>query len=213
MKDAIAEYNEAMMALNYDYLFKIVVIGDSGIGKSSLLIRYADDGFSELFISTKGVDFKVKTVTSQSKSIKLQIWDTAGQERFRTITTSYYRGAQGVVLCYDITDRASFVRLETWLGEIKKYASSNSPVLLCGLKSDLEPHREVPTTEAADFAKKYGMKFLETSAKKNVGVEAAFQELTDEILIETRKRTPTNDDKPKISPTQNSAASTSWCAC
>jgi len=166
-----------MEGQDYDYLFKILLVGESGIGKSCLLLRFADDAFTDAFISTIGVDFKIKTVDINSKCVKLQIWDTAGQERFRTITTTYYRGAHGVILCYDITDKTSFSKLPNWLGEIHKFAKEDAVILLVGTKSDLDAKREVSTQEGQDFARANGMKFLETSAKTNVGVTEAFMEL------------------------------------
>ncbi|WBY58514.1 ras-related protein Rab-1B [Plasmodium yoelii yoelii] len=107
---------------SYDSLFKILLIGDSGVGKSCLLLRFADDTYTDSYISTIGVDFKIKTIEIDDKIIKLQIWDTAGQERFRTITSSYYRGAQGIIIVYDVTDRDSFNNVKNWIIEIEKYA-------------------------------------------------------------------------------------------
>ena len=107
----------------YDYLFKILLIGDSGVGKSCLLVRFADDTYADSYINTIGVDFKIRTIDINSKTVKLQIWDTAGQERFRTITSSYYRGAHGIIIAYDITDKESFQNLRQWLFEIDRYAS------------------------------------------------------------------------------------------
>mmetsp|Transcript_49208 Transcript_49208/g.71860 ORF Transcript_49208/g.71860 Transcript_49208/m.71860 type:complete len:109 (+) Transcript_49208:102-428(+) len=104
----------------YDYLFKLLLIGDSGVGKSCLLLRFADDTYTESYISTIGVDFKIRTITQDSKTVKLQIWDTAGQERFRTITSSYYRGAHGIIVVYDVTDMESFNNVKQWLHEIDR---------------------------------------------------------------------------------------------
>ena len=114
------------MAQEYDYVFKLVLIGDSGVGKSCLLLRFADDTYTESHISTIGVDFKIRTIQLDGKTIKLQIWDTAGQERFRTITSSYYRGAHGIIVVYDTTDSETFEHVKTWLHEIERYASEAS---------------------------------------------------------------------------------------
>merc|ERR1712010_195769 len=126
-----------MQAPEYDYLFKLLLIGDSGVGKSCLLLRFADDTYAESYISTIGVDFKIRTINLEGKTIKLQIWDTAGQERFRTITSSYYRGAHGIIVVYDITDAESFTNVKQWLNEIDRYANENVNKLLVGNKSDL----------------------------------------------------------------------------
>merc|ERR1711965_386176 len=113
---------EFMAHQEYDYLFKLLLIGDSGVGKSCLLLRFADDTYTETYISTIGVDFKIRTVEIDQKVIKLQIWDTAGQERFRTITSSYYRGAHGIIVVYDVTDEESFTAVERWMTEIERFA-------------------------------------------------------------------------------------------
>ena len=131
------------MTTEYDYLFKLLLIGDSGVGKSCLLLRFADDTYTDSYISTIGVDFKIRTVDLDTKTIKLQIWDTAGQERFRTITSSYYRGAHGIIIVYDITDKESFDNVRQWLFEIDRYASENVCKLLVGNKSDLGSKRAV----------------------------------------------------------------------
>ncbi|CAL5322901.1 unnamed protein product [Camellia sinensis] len=131
------------MNTEYDYLFKLLLIGDSGVGKSCLLLRFADDSYLDSYISTIGVDFKIRTVEQDGKTIKLQIWDTAGQERFRTITSSYYRGAHGIIIVYDITDQESFNNVKQWLNEIDRYASENVNKLLVGNKCDLTDNRAV----------------------------------------------------------------------
>lgn len=158
----------------YDYLFKLLLIGDSGVGKSCLLLRFADDSYQDSYISTIGVDFKIRTVEQDGKTIKLQIWDTAGQERFRTITSSYYRGAHGIIIVYDITDQGSFNNVKQWLSEINRYASGNVNKLLVGNKCDLAANRAVPYEIAKAFADEMGIPFLETSAKDATNVEQAF---------------------------------------
>merc|ERR1712196_115856 len=155
----------------YDFLFKLLLIGDSGVGKSCLLLRFADDTYTETYISTIGVDFKIRTVEIDGKVIKLQIWDTAGQERFRTITSSYYRGAHGIIVVYDVTDEESFNNVKTWLSEIDRYANENVNKLLVGNKCDMVTKKVVDTETAKAFADELGIPFLETSAKSAANVE------------------------------------------
>jgi len=162
----------------YDYLFKILIIGDSGTGKSSLLLRFCDDFFSENFISTIGVDFKIKTIKIDNKLIKLQIWDSAGQERFRTLTTTYYRGAHGVMIIYDVTDRASFLNIGMWLNEIDRHASENVTKIIVGNKSD-RTDKQIDYETAKAYSEKLEIKLLESSAKDNVNVNEAFFELAN----------------------------------
>ncbi|KAK4472938.1 hypothetical protein MN116_002721 [Schistosoma mekongi] len=170
---------------DYDYLFKLLLIGDSGVGKSCLLIRFADESFSETYISTIGVDFKIRTIDLDGKVVKLQIWDTAGQERFRTITSSYYRGAQGIIIVYDVTDKTSFINVNSWLREIEQYANSTVNRLLVGNKCDLSKSRAVDKADAMNFAKEHQMPFLETSAKDAINVEDAFMEMARQIKAST----------------------------
>ena len=158
----------------YDYLFKLVVIGDSGVGKSCLLLRFADDTFTESYISTIGVDFKIRTIELDGKIIKLQIWDTAGQERFRTILPGYFRRAHGIIVVYDVTDQESFNNVKQWLQEIDRYACENVSQLLVGNKCDLTDKRVVDYTSAKEYADQLGIPFLETSAKNATNVEQAF---------------------------------------
>lgn len=165
----------------YDYLFKLLLIGDSGVGKSCLLLRFADDTYTESYISTIGVDFKIRTIELDGKTIKLQIWDTAGQERFRTITSSYYRGAHGIIVVYDVTDLESYNNVKQWLHEIDRYACENVNKLLVGNKSDLQGKRAVETKDAAEFADSLGIEFLETSAKNATNVEKAFMMMASQI--------------------------------
>merc|ERR1711883_18175 len=145
----------------YDYLFKLLLIGDSGVGKSCLLLRFADDTYTESYISTIGVDFKIRTIELDGKTIKLQIWDTAGQERFKTITSSYYKGAHGIIVTYDITDRDSFAKVSEWMSEVDKHANENISRILVGNKKDLEDNRQVPYNEAKDLADHFNVRFLE----------------------------------------------------
>eukprot|EP01090_Pellita_catalonica_P002704 TRINITY_DN12278_c0_g1_i1.p1 TRINITY_DN12278_c0_g1~~TRINITY_DN12278_c0_g1_i1.p1 ORF type:complete len:230 (+),score=20.64 TRINITY_DN12278_c0_g1_i1:29-691(+) len=174
----------------YDYLFKIVIVGDSGCGKSSLLLRFTDDNYSNMYISTIGVDFKFRTLKMDGKTVKLQIWDTAGQERFRNITSSFYRGAHGVILVYDITNPESFANIETWLSDIDRHYYSPSTtnvgkpsIILVGNKSDLEAdQRKVSLDAAQKLANRNKLLAIEASAKQASNVETAFVNLVTEIL-------------------------------
>eukprot|EP00270_Netrium_digitus_P001153 TRINITY_DN1125_c0_g1_i1.p1 TRINITY_DN1125_c0_g1~~TRINITY_DN1125_c0_g1_i1.p1 ORF type:complete len:209 (+),score=18.81 TRINITY_DN1125_c0_g1_i1:267-893(+) len=153
---------------------KLLLIGDSSVGKSSLLLRFAEDSFSHTFISTIGVDFKTKTVDIDGDQVKLSIWDTAGQERFRTITAAYYRGANGIVLVYDITSESSFNSIRSWIRNIEEHASENVCKILVGNKADMEEKRMVATSQGQALASEFKINFFETSAKADVNVEEAF---------------------------------------
>ncbi|XP_043358773.1 ras-related protein Rab-8A isoform X2 [Lepidochelys kempii] len=131
------------MAKTYDYLFKLLLIGDSGVGKTCALFRFSEDAFNATFISTIGIDFKIRTIELDGKRIKLQIWDTAGQERFRTITTAYYRGAMGIMLVYDITNEKSFENIRNWVRNIEEHASPDVEKMILGNKCDVNDKRQV----------------------------------------------------------------------
>ena len=166
---------------DYDYLFKLLLIGDSGVGKSCLLLRFADDTYTESYISTIGVDFKIRTIELEGKTVKLQIWDTAGQERFRTITSSYYRGAHGIIVVYDVTDEATVNNVKQWLQEIERYACEGVNKLLVGNKADLTGSKQVDYEAAKQFADQLNIPFLETSAKDATNVEQAFLTMAKQI--------------------------------
>ncbi|OQR91404.1 Rab11 family GTPase [Thraustotheca clavata] len=165
----------------YDYLFKVVLIGDSGVGKSNLLSRFTRNEFSLESKSTIGVEFATKSIQAEGKTIKAQIWDTAGQERYRAITSAYYRGAVGALLVYDITKHPTFDNVERWLKELRDHADANTVIMLVGNKSDLRHLRAVQTEEAMAFAEKHNLAFLETSALDATGVDTAFQRILTEI--------------------------------
>ncbi|KAL1919875.1 uncharacterized protein VTP21DRAFT_1807 [Calcarisporiella thermophila] len=165
----------------YDYLFKVVLIGDSGVGKSNLLSRFTRNEFNLESKSTIGVEFATRSIQVDGKTIKAQIWDTAGQERYRAITSAYYRGAVGALLVYDITKHATFENVGRWLKELRDHADSNIVIMLVGNKSDLRHLRAVPTEEAKQFATDNGLSFIETSALDSSNVELAFQRILTEI--------------------------------
>ena len=168
---------------DYDYIFKVLLLGNSDVGKSSLLLRFVDSVWNDSFVPTIGVDFKVKTVEIGEKKVKMQIWDTAGQERFRNVVSTYFRGSNGILLIYDITNKDSFKNLESWLIEIEKSASENVLKILIGNKSDLEDEREISKEEGQAFANRNGMQFIETSAKLDTNVSEAFHTL-GKLMIE-----------------------------
>jgi len=166
----------------YDYLFKLLLVGDSGVGKEDLLCRFADDTYTESYIGTIGTDFKIRTIEHHGKVVKLQIWDTKGQERFRTITSSYCRGAHGILLVYCITDADSFSSIERWLYEIERYCGPNIPMMLVGNNSHLVARRQVDFKMGQQLADLNGISFLETSLHDYRSVEQAFLELIDDIF-------------------------------
>eukprot|EP01113_Clastostelium_recurvatum_P009225 TRINITY_DN1441_c0_g1_i1.p1 TRINITY_DN1441_c0_g1~~TRINITY_DN1441_c0_g1_i1.p1 ORF type:complete len:220 (-),score=36.20 TRINITY_DN1441_c0_g1_i1:185-844(-) len=179
----------------YDYLYKVVLIGDSGVGKSNLLSRFTRNEFNLETKSTIGVEFATRSIQTEGKVIKSQIWDTAGQERYRAITSAYYRGAVGALLVYDIAKHATYKNVERWLLELRENADRNIVIMLVGNKSDLRHLREVPTEEAKDFAEKNKLSFIETSALDSSNVELAFQTILTEIYhIMSRPPPSTEDD-------------------
>eukprot|EP00920_Eleutheroschizon_duboscqi_P020372 GHVT01048337.1.p1 GENE.GHVT01048337.1~~GHVT01048337.1.p1 ORF type:complete len:220 (-),score=26.11 GHVT01048337.1:231-890(-) len=159
---------------DYDYMFKLVLIGDSGVGKSCMLLRFADDAFTNSYITTIGVDFRFRTLNIDGKVVKLQIWDTAGQERFRTITSAYYRGADGIILVYDTTDKESFAKTGDWMAEVSRYIGDFTCKFLVGNKCDLRDEKRVTTEEAQKKADELGMGFIEASAKDSINVQELF---------------------------------------
>ncbi|KAJ1084803.1 hypothetical protein NDU88_004949 [Pleurodeles waltl] len=165
----------------YDYLFKVVLIGDSGVGKSNLLSRFTRNEFNLESKSTIGVEFATRSIQVDGKTIKAQIWDTAGQERYRAITSAYYRGAVGALLVYDIAKHLTYENVERWLKELRDHADNNIVIMLVGNKSDLRHLRAVPTDEARAFAEKNNLSFIETSALDSTNVEEAFKNILTEI--------------------------------
>mmetsp|Transcript_2697 Transcript_2697/g.2827 ORF Transcript_2697/g.2827 Transcript_2697/m.2827 type:complete len:206 (-) Transcript_2697:201-818(-) len=167
--------------MSYSFLFKYIIIGDTGVGKSCLLLQFTDKRFQPVHDLTIGVEFGARLINIDNEQIKLQIWDTAGQESFRSITRSYYRDAAGALLVYDITRRDSFLHLTRWLEEAKQNGNPSMTIMLIGNKSDLEHRRAVSTKEGEEFALKNGLIFLETSAKTAANVEAAFIKTAENI--------------------------------
>ncbi|GFY92259.1 RAB GTPase homolog A4D [Actinidia rufa] len=164
-----------------DYVFKIVLIGDSAVGKSQLLTRFARNEFNLDSKATIGVEFQTKTLVIDHKTVKAQIWDTAGQERYRAVTSAYYRGSLGAMIVYDITKRQSFDHVARWLDELRSHADKNIVIMLVGNKSDLGTLRAVPTDDAKEFAQRENLFFMETSALEATNVETAFLTILTEI--------------------------------
>jgi Ras-related protein Rab-1A len=203
------------MNYEYDYLFKILIIGDSGVGKSSLLLRFSDDTFTESYISTIGVDFKINHIEIDGKQIKLQIWDTAGQERFRTITSSYYRGAHGIIIVYDVTDAESFENIKEWLDEVNRYSYKDVIKILVGNKCDKEDKRVISTFSGEEYAQLKNIDFIETSAKDSHNVNEIFYRIAEKIkksMKENMKENIRLSDKPqKIKTKEIIMNKTKWC--
>jgi small GTP-binding protein len=172
-----------------DYNFKCIVIGDSGSGKSSLTVRLSEDIFYSDYASTIAIDFRMHFLNYQGKGVKLQIWDTAGQERFLSVSSAFYRGANGVLLCFDLTNRSSFDHLHAWLDRIKMQALPGIPIVLVGCKlDDAAKNRAVKEEEAGAWARAHGMAYVETSAKTKDNVEFAFHEITRLMMEDLKNR-------------------------
>ena len=180
----------------YDYLFKVVLIGDSGVGKSNLLSRFTRNEFNLESKSTIGVEFATRSINVDGRTVKAQIWDTAGQERYRAITAAYYRGAVGALLTYDIAKHLTYENVERWLKELRDHADSNIVIMLVGNKSDLRHLRAVPTEEARAYAERNGLSFIETSALDSSNVEQAFTNILTGIYKIVSQKQLESERKP-----------------
>ncbi|KAG0696353.1 ras-domain-containing protein [Suillus ampliporus] len=182
--DLMKKTPAAATTINSPVNVKLLLIGNASVGKSSLLLRFSDEQWlpEDEASATIGVDFRVHKMEVNGRKVKLSIWDTAGQERFRTITSSYYRGAQGIILVYDVANRETFEALPRWFSEIDTYVSITVPKIIVGNKVDKENSRQVPTKEGSTFASRQNALFVEASAKTAIGVRDVFEELVARIL-------------------------------
>jgi small GTP-binding protein len=180
----------------YDYIYKVLLLGDSSVGKTCFLLRFADDSFNENHISTIGLDYRLKMITlDNDKIIKMQVWDTAGQDRFRAITKNYYKGAHGIILMYDVSSEQTFINIKTWLATIKENATEKIKIVLVGNKIDDEQTRKVSTEQAKKLSEEYDLTLFETSAKQNIRVIETFNYLTKEIYNSNYVSGETNKKK------------------
>jgi len=189
------QYGKTSIARNYDYLFKVIVIGDSGVGKTSFLSRFTGDEVLQTHISTIGIDFKMKQLEIDGKRVKVQVWDTAGQERYETITTQYYRRAQGIVLVYDISNMNSFVSLRKWIKYVGEFAQRGVSISLVGNKNDLHEQWKVSQEEAAELAREFNVPWFETSAYTGENVDSAFITVAKAIYVEALEAERLHEEK------------------
>lgn len=196
-----------------EHVFKTLIIGDSSVGKSNLLLRFSDNIFHDTFLPTIGVDFKIKSVNVYDKSIKLNIWDTAGQDRFKTITQAYYKGAHGIVVVFDLTERNSFEHVQNWFQEIKKNAGETVVKILVGNKVDLQESRAVQKSEGEALARSLGVLYVETSAKTGENVDSVFMNLSKQIYdaLPENEKNPGKQQGASIDGQRRKSGASSCC--
>ncbi|KAJ3434449.1 small gtp binding protein rab8 [Anaeramoeba flamelloides] len=171
-----------MSRLVYEQKLKFLTLGDTAVGKTSLVLRFSDDEFEKNILPTIGIDFKVRTLIFQEKRVRIQVWDTAGQEKFKNITSAYYRGAQGIILTYSVSNRKSYEHVDYWIKNIENCSDCEIETILVANKTDLEKQREVSKEEGLKLANKYSIPYIETSAKSGKNVEEAFLKLAKKVL-------------------------------
>ena len=168
--------------MSEEFVYKVLLLGDSSVGKTCFLLKYTDKTFQEIHMSTIGLDYRLKTIKlNNGKNIKLQIWDTAGQDRFRAITKNYYKGANGIILIYDVTSLQTYENIKTWVNQIKEEAPQNVVIFIAGNKIDLEEERKVSTEEGKRLAEEFGYPFYETSAKDDININEIFDDLVEKV--------------------------------
>lgn len=187
-----------MARSNHDFLFKILILGDSSVGKSCILTRFSDDVFNHSFMPTIGIDFKIKTLEINNKAVKLQIWDTAGQERFNNITESYYRTAKGVMFVYDITNGESFDNVAKWLRNLEQNTAEETVKYIIGNKCDLQDIRVINHTTGLEMATNFGLKFYETSAKTNINIQKIFYDMAKDLTAKEEVKRLTAGENTNI---------------
>ncbi len=195
---------------SYDMIMKLLLVGDSGVGKSCLLLRFVEDKFNPSFITTIGIDFKIRTIEVSGKRIKLQVWDTAGQERFRTITTAYYRGAMGIILVYDVTDERTFENIRTWFSTVNQHANDDAQLMLVGNKSDETDNRAITRQQGEALAKELNIPFIEASAKSNENVDEIFFQLAT-LIQDKVSQDQLNNEKGSLNVNQTAGKSSGCC--
>ncbi|XP_068675740.1 ras-related protein Rab-3C-like [Montipora foliosa] len=202
---------------NLDHQLKILIIGNSGVGKTSFVLRFTKDSFKSGILPTTGIDFQSKVIVCNDKKVQLQIWDTAGQERYRTITTAYFRGAAGFIVMYDIGNESSFQAVKDWLTQVETHSGPDAEIILVGNMNDKEKDRVVTSESGKKLAEELGVEFLETSAKDDVNVERVFERLVDIILAKMSgsSETQVDEEEPATTklPDNPPTGKVDWCYC
>ena len=188
---------------DYDYLFKLIIIGDSYVGKTNIMSQYIKKEFNENSKSTIGVEFGNKIIKIDDKIIKAQIWDTAGQERYKSITSAYYKGAKGAFIVYDITSKVTFNSVDKWIQDLNLYGDKNLTLLLIGNKSDLEEKRQIKKEVGEEKAKSFGLGFIETSACTGENIDKAFDILLKEVCNKYHVEISNNEELENVNKGKN----------
>ena len=202
---------DSISSESYDQKIKIMVIGESLVGKTALITRYTNNSFSGTYLTTVGIDFQTKFLNINNKTIKVELWDTAGQERFRNIAKNYFQSSDGFLIVYDITSKTSFEKLSFWNEQVNLNAPENTKYIIVGNKKDLEEKREVKTEEGANFAKENNVQFYETSAKDGTNVNEVLELLAKEIVADSEKLQTKNKRSSQVLKKKNTQAEKKSC--